>query len=284
MPNHSVSDVIHEGGEAPARDQQGRRPSGNLCSGAREAGHLAARAPLQQRRAGATGRGRPRARAPAYPGAGRARASCVCAPRGHERAQRATARARLGVAGDVGEDVSHEVARQGVGAGGQPLAPLGVKAARAVGEQTVQPRDGAGGGQPPGGARARVPRRRVQAAGHQHESPGAQAVGGDRVQQDLRARVVAANQGPRPEHIGGEAEITSANQSSVYGWPGRSSESPWRGRSGSTTRKRSAELLPCCGRASWSAAARAAGRRRARGRRRGRRRGGGRDAASYSQS
>ena len=45
----------------------------------------------------------------------------------------------------------------------------------------------------------------MQAAAHQHEPLGLQAPAGDRLQQDLRAGVVAADQRPRPEHVGGEA-------------------------------------------------------------------------------
>ena len=42
--------------------------------------------------------------------------------------------------------------------------------------------------------------------------------------------------GAGPHTSRAKADMTSANQSSVYGWRGRSSESPCRGRSGSTTR------------------------------------------------
>ena len=85
--------------------------------------------------------------------------------------------------------------------------------------------------------------RRCMRVRHQHQPAGRELAGGDRAQQDLRADVVAADQRPRPAHVAQKPAITSASQSGVYGCRGRSSESPCSGRSGSTSRNRSAELL-----------------------------------------
>ncbi len=96
---------------------------------------------------------------------------------------------------------------------------------------------------------------------------------------------MAGEQRARAEHLGAEARRSPRRTSrACRGGDGRCSESPCSGRSGSTTRKRSASArrpapTPCAT-AAPSAAARAAVRRRARGRRRARRRGGDRGAAA----
>jgi hypothetical protein len=126
--------------------------------------------------------------------------------------------------------VAHEVARRRIGAGRQLDAALGPEGrARDVGQQAVDARHGSH----PGHRAPLLARRRaVQRVGHEHEPlrrDGAQLL---RAQQDLRAELVAADQRARPRGLHAEGGMTSASQSSVYGWRGRSSESPCSGRSG----------------------------------------------------
>ena len=84
----------------------------------------------------------------------------------------------------------------------------------------------------------------VQRARHQHEPAGRElarrrprAAGSARRRRGRRPAAAARTTSRQ------KPAITSAIHSGVYGWRGRSSESPCSGRSGSTSRKRSDELL-----------------------------------------
>ncbi len=68
----------------------------------------------------------------------------------------------------------------------------------------------------------------------------AEPAGGHRTQQDLRAHVVAGHERPWAQRLAAEARDHLGEPVERVGWRGRSSESPCSGRSGRTTRKRSA--------------------------------------------
>ena len=103
--------------------------------------------------------------------------------------------------------MAHEIARGGVAARGQAHAALGREhGARAVGEQPIEAGDG---------RRRAASRQAARSAGASGGACRRLAIStsrdgrtrplSDRVQQDLRAGVVAGEQRSRPEHLGGEA-------------------------------------------------------------------------------
>ena len=159
-------------------------------------------------------------------------------------ARGARPRAReAGVAGHVGEGLAEEVGRGGVAARAErdPALRAEGRGGR-VGEHHVEP----GHGGRPGGdldrrAQPAAGRRHVQAVGHQHQPRRREQAELDPAQQDLGAGVVArrpagAARAPRPR----SRPSPRRTSRSCRGGAGRCSESPWSGRSGRTTRKRSA--------------------------------------------
>ena len=203
------------------------------------------------------------------------------------RAQRARA---VGVAADVQRTRgARGRARPGCRARSARSPACGRNASRAACEtRAVEPRHGAARGAAPSTTRSSRWRvgRRCSALGISTSRPGVELA-------RRRRRAAGSARRPRGRRRAAAARttsrqkpaITSAIHSGVYGWRGRSSESPCSGRSGSTSRKRSDELLDqrlplAVGEQPASAAARAAGRCPPRGRRCARRRGGGRGGAS----
>ena len=203
------------------------------------------------------------------------------------RAKRAHERARFGVAADVGEGVAHEVARAGRAARGQPQPEVGPEQQpRAVRERAAEARDRAGPRRdPPAAAQLLVRGAPVQPVGQQDQARRRDLAARDRVQQDLGAEPVPADQRPRAEHLVAEAR-RARRRTSPACRGGAGAPRSRRAAAGRAARRGSGRRGPRrsartpCGRASPSAAARAAGRSPPRGRRRARRRGGGRAAAS----